>query len=237
MIKPEIVIVFDLDDTLYLERDFVASGYAAVGAWIAERHGIDDFAERAASVFEAGERGRVFDAVLSGLGFDDHAALVAELVAVYRGHRPTISLAPDAAAWLDRQRPGCGVALLTDGAPRTQATKLTALGLDRRGLDPIVRTGEWGRSYWKPHPRGFEQIQLHHDLPAAKFVYVADNCAKDFIAPRALGWRTVQIRRPGAIHAASAARAELLADAVITSLDELDDVIARTPVRLDAAGY
>ena len=33
------VVTFDLDDTLYLERDFVRSGFAAVGAWLATERG------------------------------------------------------------------------------------------------------------------------------------------------------------------------------------------------------
>jgi putative hydrolase of the HAD superfamily len=31
-------------------------------------------------------------------------------------------------------------------------------------------------------------------------VYVADNPAKDFVAPRALGWATVRVRRAGSLH-------------------------------------
>ena len=34
------VIVFDLDDTLYLERDFVRSGFAAVDRWVSDRFAI-----------------------------------------------------------------------------------------------------------------------------------------------------------------------------------------------------
>ena len=30
--------------------------------------------------------------------------------------------------------------------------------------------------------------------------YVADNPEKDFVAPRRMGWRTVQINRPGRLH-------------------------------------
>ena len=37
--------------------------------------------------------------------------------------------------------------------------------------------------------------------PHGACAYVADNPEKDFVAPNALGWRTIQYLRPGQIHA------------------------------------
>ena len=37
-------VVFDIDDTLYLERDYVLSGFAAVGPWARDWLAIPDFA-------------------------------------------------------------------------------------------------------------------------------------------------------------------------------------------------
>src|SRR3546814_4684724 len=92
--------------------------------------------------------------------------------------------------------------MLTDCELCCQQAKIAALGLNRSDIMPIICTGQWGRSYWKPHRRGFEDIQSHYRLPPSAFVYIADNPVKDFIAPRALGWRTVQTIRPGGIHSA-----------------------------------
>lgn len=224
------VIVFDLDDTLYLERDFVRSGLAAAGGWMRQRHGIADFAERAEAVFDRGERGHVFDVVLAEYCLGDRQALVATLVAIYRSHMPEIALAPDAAAWLQRHRHGRRLALLTDGPAITQSNKVHALGLDNGGISPIVCTGQWGRGYWKPHRRGYDHIEAHWHVPGAACVYVADNPAKDFMTARALGWQTIQIVRPGAIHAtldtSKGVTGDAAPDAVITSLDELDDCLA-----------
>nr|WP_310524353.1 HAD family hydrolase [Polymorphobacter sp.] len=220
------VIVLDLDDTLYLEREFVRSGYAALGGWMQQRFGVTDFAERAAWVFETGDRSRVFDAVLAGYGLETQAGLIATLVSLYQCHSPQIALAPDAAAWLEQHRHRTRLAIITDGPAATQTNKLRALGLDGGGIAPLVCTGQWGRAYWKPHHRGFEHVMAHYRCAGSDCVYVADNPAKDFIAPRALGWRTVQIVRPGAIHAAATVGEGLGADTVITSFDALDDWLA-----------
>ena len=53
-------LVFDVDDTLYLERNYVRCGFEAAGAH-AERLGISRFYETAWQVFERGARGNVFD--------------------------------------------------------------------------------------------------------------------------------------------------------------------------------
>lgn len=220
------VIVFDLDDTLYLEVDFVRSGYAAVGAWLRERLGITDFAARAQAAFDGGVRTRVFNEVLAQLGLGDDQQLVDGAVEHYREHHPTIELAPDARRYLLDSAPQ-SLALLSDGYAVTQANKVAALGLDCGMFDPLVLTGAWGRDYWKPHPRGFELIEQHFGRAPRDYVYVADNPAKDFIAPRSLGWRTVQIERPARVHVGGAVAAS--ADAVIASLDDLDQCIAGLP--------
>jgi putative hydrolase of the HAD superfamily len=54
--------------------------------------------------------------------------------------------------------------------------------------------------------------------------YVADNPAKDFIAPNRLGWRSVQLLCPGQIHSANAAPKGGQPQVVIASLEELDSL-------------
>ncbi|MGQ9635778.1 MAG: HAD family hydrolase, partial [Bryobacteraceae bacterium] len=61
-------VAFDLDDTLYLERDYVRSGFEAVGEWAKERLGIGDFTQRAWRWFQQGRRGDIFNQVLVEIG-------------------------------------------------------------------------------------------------------------------------------------------------------------------------
>jgi len=58
-----------------------------------------------------------------------------------------------------------------------------------------------GRESWKPSPAGYRRIAEQLGVAHAACAYVADNPAKDFLTPNALGWRTVQWRREGQIHA------------------------------------
>ena len=220
MTAPEL-IVFDLDDTLYLERDYVLSGLVSVGDWLLREHELDGFAAAAWRRFQSGCRGTIFDAALHDLGMMPTPRFIAELVDVYRHHVPLINLAADAAAWLAAHGGNAALALLTDGPCAAQSRKLAALGLDTGLFWPVVMADTWGTGYRKPHPRGFAHIQQAHGLPGRACAYVADNAAKDFITPSRLGWRTVQIRRPGGIHTAAPATPAHAADTVITSFAEL----------------
>jgi putative hydrolase of the HAD superfamily len=215
------IIVFDMDDTLYLERDFVRSGFRAVDDWLAAERRIGGFLAAAWRLFEGGQRGHVFDHALAALGVAPEPGLIPRLVEVYRSHRPTIRLAPDAARALERHAGQNSLALLTDGYLATQERKIEALGLRSR-CEPVIITDRWGRDHWKPHPRGFMAIQSRFGRLPADFVYIGDNPAKDFQAPKALGWKTIRVRRAGGLHAAQAAPPGQDADLTITTLDELD---------------
>jgi putative hydrolase of the HAD superfamily len=215
------VVVFDLDDTLYLERDFVRSGFAAVGAWLATQHGVRGFEACAWRQFEAGRRGDIFDQVLPRLGVDPERALIRRLVRVYREHRPSIRLEPAAADLIARLNGHCLLAVLTDGFQDTQRRKIEALALEAR-CRPIVCTDQWGREHWKPSPKGFQHIQDVLGVAPERCIYIGDNPAKDFRAPKALGWRTLRLRHPQGEHARAAAASPLdEPDATVTDLEQV----------------
>jgi putative hydrolase of the HAD superfamily len=215
------VIVFDLDDTLYLERDFVRSGFAAVDRWVSDRFAISGFFDRAWALFEGGRRGDIFDCALTELTIRVSPELIRHLIDVYRKHAPSIELAADAEEALAALCPRHTAALLTDGFGTTQARKVLALGLAER-LRPIIYTDELGSGMQKPHPQGFLAIQNEFGLPARNFIYVADNPSKDFIGPRGLGWKTVRVRRPEGQYAHLSVGPAQDADKTVTSLRELD---------------
>lgn len=215
------VVVLDLDDTLYLERDYVRSGFEAVGRHLQTVHGIDGFAAMAWSLFEQGKRGRVFDEVLSALGCSADETLIASLVDIYRHHRPNIALCPDAATFLRTLARDEALALISDGPVASQSAKLAALGLESR-FGIVILSDAWGVEFRKPHPRGFARVEEHWPLvDRSRFLYVADNPLKDFITPKARGWRTIRIIREGGEHRARPMAAEHAADETISTFDDL----------------
>lgn len=192
--------VFDIDDTLYLERDYVRSGFEAVGQFLSTELRVEGFAEQAWAAFEAGRRGNTFDVVLSRLGVSDVAEIIARLVGIYRAHTPTISLLDDAKVLVDQLRnAGISLAVITDGPQESQAAKAAALGV-ASWADPVILTSRLGQNYHKPSRLPFKMVQDHFGMEGRDCVYVADNPHKDFAGPKELGWRTVRVRRPLGLH-------------------------------------
>jgi putative hydrolase of the HAD superfamily len=202
MVNPAAIqaVVFDLDDTLYPERDYVRSGYRAVArrlggpgtdAKVLETYLWDRFL--------AGQSARAFDAASEHFGLNLSTEQIAELVEVYRNHRPDIRPYEGIADFLGRLREHCRLGLLSDGFLPAQELKLEALKLGRF-FDEVLFTERLGREAWKPSTAGFEAIRRKLALPHEAFAYVADNPAKDFVAANALGWRGIQYLRPGQIH-------------------------------------
>jgi putative hydrolase of the HAD superfamily len=201
-------IVFDLDDTLYLEREYVRTGFMAVAESLEERAGLCrvELFSYLWGLFEDGVRGESFDRLLKAYPALDRHCRVADLVDTYRTHRPAIALLPGVRDLLENLAGrGYRMGLLSDGPLVCQQSKVQALGLESH-LAPIALTGYWGREYWKPHPRGYEQFGSAWGLAARQLLYVADNPEKDFITPRRLGWRTIRVRMPGQLRFADEAR-------------------------------
>lgn len=191
--------VFDLDDTLYAERDYVRSGFAAVESLVTERLGIQGFADACWQSFLAGERRHIFDDVLRSRFATVDAALVRELVSVYRLHQPHIALFADSRRILDRvRRLGLPMALITDGHAISQRAKIEALGLDA-WFSTVIVTAELGAGKSKPHPAAYELVQQAIGRQN-QLAYIADNPLKDFLAPNQLGWKSFRVRRPSGLY-------------------------------------
>ena len=222
------VVVLDVDDTLYLERDYVRSGFAAVGRYAEVCLGVEGVAELAWSEFEAGRRGDIFDRVLREVGVHPTRPIVASFVETYREHLPAITLLPDAAALLGAVlAKGLRLAVITDGPVASQRAKVDALGL-RDLASPIVVTGELGPHAGKPSPVAFEHVERAIAVAGSQLVYLADNPRKDFVAPATLGWRTVRVRRPEGLHEHLPSGSDV--DVELTSLDgALAAVLGVTP--------
>jgi putative hydrolase of the HAD superfamily len=217
-------IVFDLDDTLYPERQFVLSGFREVGDWISRTHGIAGFYERATRLFNDGRRGNIFDVALDELGVVHAKEFIRQMVAIYRDHKASLALYEDAQWAISNFKKDKKLGVLTDGFLVTQRNKVAALGIEPH-FDTIIYSDEFGREHWKPSERPYIRIMEVLQCAGKECVYVADNPAKDFVAAKALGWQTIQIRRKDGEYAEIHPSASHAADSVIHSLFHLERLI------------
>lgn len=181
----DIAVVFDLDDTLYKERDFVDSGFRAVATAMAQKSGIshDVLYRTMVSAADA------FDGLLDLLGKEYS---IADFLKVYRFHRPVLALATDTEQTLTTlKNMGVTLGIITDGRSITQRNKIEALDIERFIPDNnIIISEEIGADKTTPNP--FELFKLRVNV--SRYYYIGDNPSKDFYWPNKLGWTTIMLR-------------------------------------------
>jgi len=177
------VFVFDLDDTLYQEKDYLISAFNE----IAEHYRIYDDAinQKMIDLFYNGEN--VFSYLIH-----NYPSVTSDknfLLKLYREHKPSISLSSDTIRFLSEvKKSGIKTGLLSDGRTFTQRNKLEALGLSDY-FDKVVVSEEFGSE--KPDIRNYKAFyELNYK---GNFFYFGDNLLKDFITPNKLGWETICI--------------------------------------------
>jgi putative hydrolase of the HAD superfamily len=189
-------VLFDLDDTLYPEIEFVKSGFTSVARHLASKHNLDEDSifQQMLDILRRDGRGKIFDTLLEKLGMFS-GETVGTLVDLYRSHQPSISLYPDTLPALGNlRRNGIKIGLITDAMASVQKNKVEALGLENL-FDIIVYTEELGEGCSKPSPVPFKTALDFLKVPASEAAYVGDDPSKDFLAPNNLGMLTVQVAR------------------------------------------
>lgn len=191
-------VVFDLDDTLYDERDYVRSGFWQVASYLSgmrpevwgDRQECEDW------LWEAFERGEpAIDRLFERCRCQDDA-LKAKCLQRYREHFPKIALPEAHRQLLVRLREsGRKLGIITDGRVEGQENKIRALGLEELIDEYVVTDALAGRAdvrlFRKPCPLAFHVIRERFGIPFEDMIYVGDNVRKDFQAPASLGMTAV----------------------------------------------
>ncbi len=169
--------IFDLDDTLCPEIEYVKSGFCA----IAKAFSDESLYDKLWSLFSIDTKN-----VYQRAGFSEEDCRRA--IEIYRNHKPDIALSPDAVQMLDAlKKQGYKLGLITDGRPNGQRNKIEALSL-AKWMDAIIVTDELGgESFRKPNPAAFEMMREKLSVRFEDMVYIGDNPKKDFDAPKKLG--------------------------------------------------
>lgn len=188
-------VIFDLDDTLYSEKEYVRSGYREIAKYFPQ---IEKMEEKLWDAFE-GNKQAINEVLLNEGALTEQN--LAESVRIYRYHMPDIHLYVGVEELLKRiHSHGKKIGLITDGRPEGQRAKIAALKLGEL-IDEIIVTDEIGGvKYRKPHEKSFKLMQRKLKAPFENMVYIGDNPRKDFEAPEILGMRSIWFRNRDGIY-------------------------------------
>jgi putative hydrolase of the HAD superfamily len=197
---PYSAIAFDLDDTLYPERDYVLSGFRAVAEWAEQTLGIptQEGFQVLADLFQVGVRGDTFNRWLKSYERPEEPWLK-EMIEVYREHDPDLHPYEDVIPGLLELQHDHALGVITEGVQKVQEKKLKALNLPFDFICVII-TDISERDLWKPSRVPFERFQFESKIPAKHTWYVGDNPEKDFRGAKVMGISTVRLRRSDGLH-------------------------------------
>lgn len=207
-------VIFDLDDTLIYEINFLKSAYKEIANLITGDD--NDLYEQMLEMYYQGSD--VFS-VLEQKYPDFNKEF---LLKTYRNHLPTLNLNEGADFILKFcKSKGYKLGLITDGRSVTQRNKLKSLKIENL-FDKIIISEEFGSS--KPDERNFLIFQ---ESDINQYFYIADNVKKDFITPNKLGWTTICLLDKGEnIHSQSFSfDKEYLPKYQIENLQQLENIV------------
>ncbi len=196
------VLIFDLDDTLYKEVDFVISAYKHIDRLLVAEQGLQPNEAFDILIDAFDKANNPFDClneylIAHGVALPN---AIEWMVSEYRNHIPIISLDDETRTMLEHMREiDVPMYIITDGRSFTQRNKIRALRLDDYIPWPnVFISEEMGCS--KTDPAAFSEILRRHPSNAewdVEFVCVGDNPAKDFIVANSLGALSVLLLDDG----------------------------------------
>ena len=179
------VVVFDLDDTLINEIEYLTSAYLEIANFLNGGHEL-----HTSMLKNFIDKKNVFTILIDKY---KHINLT-ELLNIYRSHFPeNLSVREGVAELMGYLKDeSIAIGLISDVRSLTQRNKLAATGL-LSYFDLIVISEEFGSE--KPDPANY--VLFMDTYKAEEYYYIGDNFNKDFYAPNILGWTTIGVLNSG----------------------------------------
>ena len=216
------ILVFDLDDTLYEEITFVKEGFKSVSLMLGNH-----LEEKTESIYNEflkilNERGRgeIFDHFLKSKKIFKKK-LLNECIKTYRYNNAKINLYSSASNFLSSNQ-NKSLYLVTDGNKNVQAHKIKLLKI-KKWFKEIFITHRYGIKNAKPSLYCFEKIKEKERCSWEDLVYIGDNPSKDFVSLKKVNAKTIRILKGN--YSKVIVPKEYNADYQINSIDELIEKI------------
>lgn len=219
-------VIFDLDDTLISEKEYVLSGFRVVSKEIAKLYNLDneEVLKKMNELFNESSK-NVFNRVLDFYNIQYSKNEIVYLINIYRNHEPDIKFFDDVIPTIkELKKNGIKIGIITDGYKETQLRKIEVLKC-RELFDEIIITDELGREFWKPHEKSYLIMAEKLGIKLNEMIYVGDNEEKDFIGANKLEIYTSCIKRKNRVYKKSILAKEYAAKSNISILNKIEEYI------------
>lgn len=187
------IIVFDLDETLYNEKDFIIGGFKEVAKYLENNYGLN---HQKTMFFMIEKLKLTRNKILDSLLIENKiysSELRKKCISLYRYHKPNLAIYKDAKKFLKicKETPKY---VVTDGNKLVQKNKILSLNLDKYFKKCLI-THQYGLKYSKPSTYCFNKICSFENVQPNDILYVGDNPKKDFVNIKKEGFKTVRLLR------------------------------------------
>jgi len=219
-------IIFDLDDTLISEFDYIKSGYKHIANIISDKINKNkiDIYDDLLRIFQ-NDSNNVFNQLLNDYEIEYLDEDIMYLVKEYRSHFPSISLYNDVIPCLKGlKNKDFKTGIITDGYSIAQKNKISSVSIEEY-FDYIIITDDYGKDFWKPSPDPYRLMKEELSVEFDEMIYIGDNPEKDFHIQTVYPIYTVRIDRPDNIYRKSEYLSNIKEHKRINHLFELYDYI------------
>lgn len=216
------LVIFDLDDTLISEAEYVKSGYKVVSKYIEDKFKLNssDVFNKLWSYFQNKEK-NTFNKLFEECNISYTQEDILSLVNVYRNHKPNIDFFDDVEPFLyELKKKNIHTGIISDGYYNGQKAKLEALDAYNK-FDYIILTDELGKEFWKPNPKAFEMMMEKFNVKPEEVIYIGDNPKKDFAIKKIMPITTVRMKRNNSIYDNEDYLDDIKEDVLVNNLNEL----------------
>lgn len=187
------IIVFDLDDTLYKRDDFVSNGLENVSRLISSQNNLynkNKIFKQLKKIYYDKSIKNTFNFFLKKNKITNIKSK--DCINVYRYEKNRIKIYSEAKKILKLYNKKCY--LVTDGHKLVQQHKIQSLKINKY-FKKIFITNRYGLKFQKPSLYCFRLIKKIEKCSFKKIVYIGDNPNKDFINCNKIGIRTIRLMK------------------------------------------
>lgn len=188
-------IIFDLDDVLYNEKDYIYAAYREIANFLSPKCTLSNeevfLRLRRALREKTGMYPRLFNDFLVDIGLGEE--LVPQILQIFSEINTELSLYAGADTLLKSLRhSGFKLGLLSNGTVKTQRNKVRLLGVEKF-FDVVMFARESGKENDKPNPEAYLMVLEKLGVQPHEAICIGDNPYTDFIGAKKLGMRTVRL--------------------------------------------
>lgn len=197
MLKDVKAFIFDLDDTLYPQKEYSRQCLFATAGYISKVSGVsvELIEKKFNEILDKNgiEYKYTFNDLFEAIGFDGMPYLK-KILELFRACKPKLELFDNALEVLTKLNDNFRLALLTDGYEKVQYFKVKELGLNDF-FEEILVTFTLGEENRKPSVMPYQIMLEKLGLEPFECVYVGNDPKRDFIACKRLGMKSLRINQ------------------------------------------